>query len=72
MENCVSAYGGTIMKRFYCTVCRKVRRARKLPVLIQTPNAPVVTERVGECDSHTRGARHNSSLNSSIRLKVAR
>ncbi len=41
------------MKRFYCTVCEKVRRVRKLPVIIhQNLNEKAVIDRFGECDKH--------------------
>jgi len=41
------------MKRFFCTICNKIRRARSLPVVMDTPNADKVTDRVGVCNRHT-------------------
>lgn len=40
------------MKRFYCTVCKKVRRIRKYPAIITTSKADVVTDRIGKCNRH--------------------
>ena len=40
------------MKRFYCTVCKRVKRVRRLPMSTQTPNAVDVTQRQGVCDRH--------------------
>ncbi len=41
------------MKRFYCKICKKVRRARKFPTNITTPKADKVTDRIGICNSHS-------------------
>lgn len=41
------------MKRFYCTVCRKVKRVQKWPLVIETPSAENVYERTGECNRHS-------------------
>lgn len=44
------------MKRFFCTVCKRVRRVRKLPVIVhENMNAAAVIERFGECDKHSIG-----------------
>jgi hypothetical protein len=40
------------MKRFYCTVCKKVKRVRKMPRVIETPKAQAPAERVGQCNRH--------------------
>jgi len=40
------------MKRFYCTVCKKVKRVRKMPRLIEMPDSQTVTERMGVCNRH--------------------
>lgn len=40
------------MKRFYCTICKKVKRVRNIPSRITTPSAPKVKDRTGICDRH--------------------
>ena len=45
------------MKRFYCTVCKRVKRVRRIPPSVLTPNAEIVTERTGECAYHASGVR---------------
>lgn len=40
------------MKRFYCTICKKVKRVRNLPSNVQTRTSEVVTERIGQCNRH--------------------
>ncbi len=45
------------MKRFYCTVCKRVKRVRRIPASVTTPNAEKVTERTGECVYHASGYR---------------
>ena len=41
------------MKRFYCTICRKVKRVRNLPVNTVTPDSDNVYQRTGECNRHS-------------------
>jgi len=45
------------MKRFYCTVCKRIKRVRKYPANVVTPNAETVTNRVGSCTYHHLTAR---------------
>lgn len=40
------------MKRFYCTICKRVKRVRKMPTRIQDADSIDVTLRVGECNRH--------------------
>ena len=40
------------MKRFYCTVCRKVKRVRKYPRIIQDAQNIAPAARVGQCNHH--------------------
>lgn len=40
------------MKRFYCTICKKIKRVRNLPPTIKTPNADNPTDRIGQCSYH--------------------
>jgi len=40
------------MKRFYCTICKRVKRVRKLPPTMDTPQADKVVERTGVCNLH--------------------
>lgn len=47
------------MKRFYCTICKTVKRVRQYPALIQfSPEVPPTnpTDRIGTCDSHFKGS----------------
>jgi hypothetical protein len=45
------------MKRFYCSVCKRIKRVRKLPLQIDTPQADKVSERTGVCNLHTNPQR---------------
>ena len=40
------------MKRFYCTVCQKLKRVRKYPVNTSSMSAEQPEERIGECARH--------------------
>jgi len=46
------------MKRFYCKVCKRVKRVRRVPLTVDTPSAYAVTERVGMCSWHVMGRVH--------------
>lgn len=49
------------MKRFYCTVCKAVKRVRNLPATLDRNSASVnPSDRIGECDKHS--APHVSKL----------
>jgi hypothetical protein len=41
------------MKRFFCTICKRVKRVRRLPITIVNAENPV--ERTGKCDYHVTG-----------------
>src|SRR3546814_10315772 len=41
-----------ICKRFYCTVCQRVKRVRHLPRNTQSVNSMTPEKRVGTCDKH--------------------
>jgi len=41
------------MKRFYCTVCRQVRRVRNWPTILSKPNEVSPGKREGKCDWHS-------------------
>ncbi len=43
------------MKRFYCTICKKFKRVRNMPVNVKTPNAPKPEDRIGTCKWHVTG-----------------
>jgi len=43
------------MKRFYCTVCEKMKRVRNYPTDVQFVDALDPTMRVGTCSRHTDG-----------------
>lgn len=42
------------MKRFYCTVCQKVKRAQKWPDVITHQSADSPKLREGKCNKHER------------------
>lgn len=50
-----------MMKRFFCTVCKKVKRVRNVPQIIDTPNAVVPSDRIGQCDWHSMGRAYMKS-----------
>lgn len=54
------------MKRFYCTVCKRIKRVRKMPRLIETPESENVYERVGECNRHSH-AQYSDRYNMTAR-----
>jgi len=41
------------MKRFYCSVCKRIKRARRYPLYIANAHATLPQDRIGECDWHT-------------------
>jgi len=44
------------MKRFYCTICKRVKRVRVLPSDVFTAiDQSIPSDRLGECDWHTTG-----------------
>ena len=43
------------MKRFYCTVCKKVKRVRRFPVSIEILISVSPIDRTGECNWHVEG-----------------
>jgi len=43
---------GRDMKRFFCTVCKKVKRVRKYPTNVVSVHADDVFARRGSCDKH--------------------
>jgi len=40
------------MKRFYCTICRRVKRVRQYPSNISSAEHNLPVERIGECAKH--------------------
>jgi len=40
------------MKRFYCSVCRKVKRVQRWPILLDNIQSDSPELRVGECNYH--------------------
>jgi hypothetical protein len=40
------------MKRFYCTVCKKIKRVRQYPANIQDAHATFPADRIGSCNRH--------------------
>jgi hypothetical protein len=54
------------MVRFYCTVCKKVKRVRQLPTRIQNEFSDFPTDRIGECNKHRFPARKSTQVVNSI------
>lgn len=48
------------MKRFYCKVCKKIKRVQKFPRVISTPKAETVTDRIGICNHHPSKSFHEA------------
>jgi len=46
------------MKRFFCKVCKKQKRVRRMPDSVTQAQAYNVTERVGMCSWHVIGRVH--------------
>jgi hypothetical protein len=40
------------MKRFYCTVCKKIKRVQSFPSRILKPTATNPIYRIGTCNHH--------------------
>lgn len=40
------------MKRFFCTICGRVKRVRTLPRNVQSVNSVTPEKRIGACDRH--------------------
>lgn len=45
------------MKRFFCTVCQKVKRVRHYPASVADKYATNPGDRVGQCDRHVVSSR---------------
>jgi hypothetical protein len=45
------------MKRFFCKVCKQIRRARHFPLIIENPDNVFPLLRVGECNWHAYDTR---------------
>ena len=43
------------MKRFFCTICNKIKRVQHLPHNVENAFATMPEERVGQCNRHTSG-----------------
>lgn len=50
------------MKRFYCTICQRIKRVRTLPTNVQSVNSMTVGKRVGTCDKHVIQANQSIQL----------
>lgn len=40
------------MKRFYCTICGRIKRVRNLPRNTQSVNSMTPEKRIGTCEKH--------------------
>lgn len=43
------------MKRFFCTVCKSLKRVQQFPSNISEAYALAPQDRIGQCDWHTTG-----------------
>jgi hypothetical protein len=43
----------SIMKRFFCSKCNKVKRVQQWPAMIESVGSVNVYDRVGECNWHS-------------------
>ncbi len=41
------------MKRFYCTICKRVKRVQNLPLGVENPSAGSPDARIGQCRWHS-------------------
>lgn len=48
------------MKRFFCTICGKLKRVRKYPHNIVRVNAEQPEERIGTCNKHFAEVDHDA------------
>ena len=63
------------MVRFYCTVCKKVKRVRQLPTRIKNEFSDFPADRIGECNKHRFPARKSiqvSQFNRSGQIQESR
>jgi hypothetical protein len=51
------------MKRFFCTLCKRVRRVRVMPDDVVPTAADVVSDRRGTCRHHARGDASRAQVN---------
>lgn len=40
------------MRRFFCSICKKVKRVQKWPKNVENRDSGVVTDRIGTCNHH--------------------
>lgn len=40
------------MKRFYCTICKRVKRVQKWPIIVENVAFTDPRDRVGQCNYH--------------------
>ena len=58
------------MKRFYCTVCKKIKRVRKYPANIQDADATFPADRIGSCNRHSESMGETINRLARINRKV--
>lgn len=57
------------MKRFFCTVCRRVKRVQQLPRNVGEPEALHVQDRIGTCNKHATRADDKMARRGGTRLR---
>lgn len=63
------------MKRFYCTICKRIKRVRKYPADIQNQYSDSVGNRIGTCTRHIKSGQSeqiNGRFNRTHSVKVGR
>ena len=60
------------MKRFYCTVCKKVKRVRNWPILVDSVLVTEPNKRIGQCNKHSTFSVQISNSFSQMKLKGIR
>lgn len=60
---------GQTMKRFFCTVCGKVKRVQRWPVVISNDygNVTIPQDRIGQCNYHITGRTRLTSTHRTIK-----
>ena len=56
------------MKRFYCTVCKQVKRVQSLPSNVEFPNSEIPEDRIGQCAYHSYASASRKSINDRERI----
>ena len=50
------------MKRFFCTVCKRTKRVRNYPAIIQDEHEKLPTHRLGVCNHHSNPSVYSTTV----------